>query len=155
MDDAKKRSWDILLGIIVPLVTVGGILVGVWQFNTGERNRTTLEYELIKQKDLTDFKRKLWLERLSSYKSIAGIAGQIAAYPRPDKKFDQLVQSFDSSYWGSMVLLEDDNVEKEMIKFHLAIGDYVHTRITSEKLKQHADILVQTCKKSIETGSIQ
>jgi hypothetical protein len=36
---------------------------------------------------------------------------------------DGLVQSFDSSYWGLMVLVEDENVEQQMIKFHLAIED--------------------------------
>lgn len=35
---------------------VSGILVGVRQFNAGERNRTNLEYQLIEKKDLTEFK---------------------------------------------------------------------------------------------------
>lgn len=152
MDEGKKRNWDVTLGAIVPVLTVAGILVGVWQFNVGERNRTNLEYQLIEKKDLTEFKRKLWLERLSAYRSIAGLAGQIAAYPKPDKKFDGLVQSFDSSYWGLMVLVEDEHVEQQMIKFHLAIGDYKKKKISDDKLKQHADLLVQTCKTSLKTG---
>jgi hypothetical protein len=135
-----------------PVLTVAGILVGVWQFNAGERNRTNLEYQLIEKKDLTEFRRKLWLERLSSYKSVAGLAGEIAAYPKPDNKFDQLVRNFDSSYWGLMVLVEDKNVEQQMIEFHLAIEDYKRKKITDEKLKQHADRLVQTCKESLKTG---
>ena len=93
MDEARKRKWDITLGMFGPVLTVAGILVGVWQFNAGERNRTNLEYQLIEKKDLTEFRRKLWLERLSSYKSVAGLAGEIAAYPKPDNKFDQLVRT--------------------------------------------------------------
>jgi hypothetical protein len=71
MTEATKRKWDVGLGIIAPILTCLTILVGVVQFNIGEQNKVRLEYDLIKQKDTIEFNRKLWLERLNAYRSIA------------------------------------------------------------------------------------
>src|SRR5579859_4423065 len=105
MDEESKRRWDVALGIIAPILTVIGLLVGVWQFNRGEENKTRLEYQLLAQKDEIDFKRKLWLERLSTYKSIAEQAGKIATADKADKSFKELVHTFDVSYWGMMIFV--------------------------------------------------
>jgi hypothetical protein len=43
VDEARKRLWDVWLGILGPILTVLGLLVGVWQFNIGEHNRVILE----------------------------------------------------------------------------------------------------------------
>jgi hypothetical protein len=69
MDEAGKRQWDVWLGIVAPILTVAGILVGVWQFNRGENNRVKLENELVIKKDTVEFQRKLWLNRLETYKA--------------------------------------------------------------------------------------
>src|ERR1700744_5342038 len=98
MNEETKRSWDVGLSIAAPILTVAGLLVGVWQFNQGEENKTKLEYRLLAEKDKIDFQRKLWLERLSTYKSIAEQAGKIATTDKDDKSFKGLVQTFDASY---------------------------------------------------------
>jgi hypothetical protein len=85
MDEESKRRWDVALGIIAPILTVIGLLVGVWQFNKGEENKTRLEYQLLAQKDKLDFERKLWLERLGTYKSIAEQPGKIATTDETEK----------------------------------------------------------------------
>lgn len=59
MDKSRKRYWDVALGIVAPLVTVVGLLIGVWQFNAGEQNKVRLENELQKHKDIAEFQRKL------------------------------------------------------------------------------------------------
>lgn len=51
-----------------------------------------------------------------------------------------------------MVLVEDKVVEQQMIECHLAIEDYKRKKITGQRIKQHADRLVQTCKQSLKTG---
>ncbi len=82
MDEEAKRKWDVSLGIVVPILTVAGLLVGVWQFNRGEENKTRLEYELLDRKDKIDFQRKLWLERLSTYTQIMhGLRAELASEP--------------------------------------------------------------------------
>src|SRR5271166_972624 len=106
MTEASKRLWDVGLGIAAPILAVLGILVGVYQFNAGEENRTRLEHNLVTQKDNLDFHRKLWLERLNAYRSTAEIAGKITAH-NSDEKLKDLLSDFTAAYWGAMILVED------------------------------------------------
>lgn len=153
MQEESKRTWDVGLGVVAPILTVVGILVGVWQFNRGEENRTHLEYQLLEKKDKLEFQRKLWLERLSTYKSIAEQAGKIATTDKKDKQFKGLVQTFDASYWGMMIFVEDSRVEQAMIDFHVELVDYQHGRSDVDKLKLRADELVKACRQSVEPGN--
>lgn len=153
MDEGTKRGWDVGLGIVAPVVTVAGLLIGVWQFNQGEENKTKLEYRLLAEKDKIDFQRKLWLERLSTYKSIAEQAGKIATTDKDDKSFKGLVQTFDASYWGMMIFVEDPGVERAMIDFHDELVDYQKGQSTGDKVKLRAQELVKACRKSVEPGT--
>ena len=153
MDEESKRRWDVALGIIAPILTVIGLLVGVWQFNKGEENKTRLEYQLLAQKDKLDFERKLWLERLGTYKSIAEQAGNIATTDETDKTFKGLGQAYDASYWGMMIFVEDSDVEKAMIDFHVEVVDYEKGQSDGDKLKLRANELVKACRKSVEPGT--
>jgi hypothetical protein len=158
MNEESKRTWDVGLGIVAPIVTIVvtivGILVGVWQFNRGEENRTNLEYQLLEKKDKIEFQRKLWLERLSTYKTIAAQAGKIATTDKKDKQFKGLVQTFDASYWGMMIFVEDPGVEQAMIDFHVELVDYQQGKSGADKLKLRADELVKACRKSVEPGRV-
>jgi hypothetical protein len=153
MDEESKRRWDVRLGIVAPIITVIGLLVGVWQFNQGEENKTKLEYRLLGEKDQLEFKRKLWLERLTSYKSIAEQAGKIATTDKSDKAFKGLVQTFDASYWGMMIFVEDPEVERAMMDFHDEIVDYQKNQSNGDRVKLRADALVKACRKSVAPGT--
>jgi hypothetical protein len=95
----------------------------------------------------------LWLERLSTYKSIAEQAGKIATTDKKGKHFKGLVQTFDASYWGMMIFVEDPGVEKAMIDFHVELVDYQQGSSDGDKLKLRADQLVIACRKSVEPGT--
>jgi hypothetical protein len=153
MDEDTKRGWDVGLGIVAPVLTVVGLLVGVWQFNQGEENKTRLEYQLLEKKDKIEFQRKLWLERLSTYKSIAEQAGKIATTDKDDKSFNGLVKSFDAAYWGMMIFVEDPAVEQAMIDFHVELVDYQTGKSKAEKVKLRAEELVKACRKSVAPGT--
>lgn len=153
MNEDSKRKWDVGLGIVAPILTVAGLLVGVWQFNRGEENRTRLEYQLLERKDTIDFHRKLWTDRLSTYRSIAEQAGKIVTTDKKDKRFKDYVQAFDASYWGLMIFVEDPAVEKAMIDFHVEIVDYEAGKSDGDMLKLRANELVSVCRKSVEPGT--
>lgn len=153
MDEGRKRTWDVGLGLVAPIVTVVGLLVGVWQFNRGEENKTQLEYQLIEKRDKVDFQRKLWLERLSTYKSIAEQAGKIASTDKTDKQFKQYVRDFNASYWGMMIFVDDPQVEKAMMDFHVDLTDYQLGRGDGDQVKRRAVELVTACRKSVEPGT--
>jgi hypothetical protein len=147
MTEATKRKWDVRLGIIAPILTCLTILIGVVQFNVGEENKVRLEYDLIKQKDTVEFNRKLWLERLNAYRSIAELAGKIIAHT-DDAKLSELVRDFSAAYWGTMILVEDKPVEQAMIRFYVEINDFQSGWSDIRRLKVRADELIEACRKS-------
>jgi hypothetical protein len=148
--EARKRRWDVGIGVASSLITVIGILVGVWQFNRGEENKARLESDLLKARDTLEYKRKLWLERLATYQSVADVAGKIAACSPKDKKLGNLIDTFMAQYWGAMILVEDKDVENAMILFHDEIIDYRAGRSTPDRIKIRANDLGKALRRSSE-----
>ena len=157
MDENSKRNWDVSLGVLTPVLTVAGVLVGVWQFNVGEDHRRQLEQESsleqvkleIKKGDL-GYQRLLRQNRLQTYINVATLAGQIAATPR-GAKWNAAAQAFESAYWGTMVMVEDEKVQQAMRDFHDELHDqasgWTHD---ANRLKVRADLLSAACRTSLE-----
>lgn len=151
MTEEIKRTWDVWLGVVAPVLTIVGVLVGVWQFNRGEENKANLENSHIAQNAQIEFDRKIWLDKVATYRSVAEIVGKIAAHPTKDAKFQELKEQFNGAYWGLMILDEDKDVEAEMIQFHDEIDDYENGRVGADRVKGRADELLKICQKSIRT----
>jgi hypothetical protein len=147
MDENKKRSWDVALGIIGPVLTVAAILVGVWQFNKGEEHR---QHEQALQSKI-DFDRRAWLERMNAYRSVAELAGKVIAHI-DDKKREDAIRDFKSAYWGTMILVEDKEVEESMVKFYIEIQDYENGWSNVDRLKVRDDDLIKACQHSVAIG---
>jgi hypothetical protein len=155
VDEERKRTWDVSLAIVSPIITVIGLLIGVWQFNRGEENKVRLEYELIQKKDRVDFRRKIWLEQLATYHTIADTAGKIASSTGDKKKLEGLTKDFTTAYWGLAIFVEDRQVQQAMIAFNLAIHDYETGWLDANGLKRKAERLVSACRHSVSTGSVE
>jgi hypothetical protein len=141
--EARKRVWDVWLGIAAPILTVVGILVGIHQFNAGEAHKNTIEFE-----------RKLWLERLDAYRSIAQLSGKIVTHAN-DKDFGDLVQQFTAAYWGTMIFVEDKDVEQSMIDFNVEIREFQDGFSSVPRLKERADELIKACRQSLEKDELK
>jgi hypothetical protein len=151
MKETQKRSWDVAFGIVASFITALGIIVGVWEFNAGERNKITLEYALLERKDQIDFDRKLWLDRVSAYHDIADIAGVLAASTDDPIVFKKQVKKFDSAYWGLMILVEDTDVDRKMRELHFTIKHFEDHFVSGDRLRAKAAELGEACKTSINT----
>lgn len=143
MDEETKRRWEVWLGIVGPLLTVAGILIGVWQFNVGEARKAAYEHA-----------SKLWLLRLETYTSVAKLAGKIAT-ASDDQSFSKAVDEFMSAYWGDMILVEDRNVEEAMLNFRIEVEDFRYGRSGQDRLKIRADTLMKAFKVSISQQAPQ
>lgn len=150
MTEDQKRIWDVGLGIVAPVLTVAGILVGVWSFIEGDKNKTRLEYKLLAQQSAINFQRELWKEQLNTYKEISKLAGQIAAHDGNANQFKKLVSQFRTLYWGLMILIEDKLVEEKLIEFNTEIRDFLAGRSNENRLKGRAKKLVEACRESSE-----
>jgi hypothetical protein len=153
MDEAKKRKWDVYLGVIAPILTVAAILVGVWQFNRGEENRVLLENNLVVKKDAVEFQRKLWLNRLETYRTMINLAGNIVAAAE-DKKtsdttFDQLWRDLTAIYWSQSIFVEDADVGQRLRDFYTTVRDLRDGWVDADKVKLKATALVSACRESV------
>ena len=130
---------------------VGGILVGLYQFNAAEEHRADQFNAGEKHRADIEFHRQLFLQRLSTYQSIATISGEIAATTNK-KRIRELAGSFDAHYWGLMVLVEDKHVATAMWELHTELHDYLSELAWASdvRLKQKALALAQACRASIE-----
>jgi hypothetical protein len=147
MDENKKRTWDVWLGTVGPVLTAATILIGVWQFNVGQRER---QKEQARQ-EMIDFQRKAWLERMNAYRSVAELAGKVIAHIDDDKGKDA-IRDFEAAYWGTMILVEDKPVEKSMVDFFVEIQDYEKGWSTLDRVKVRDDDLIKACQQSVLLG---
>ena len=137
-----------------PLLTVATIFIGLWQFDRGEQSRLRLEHSLIQRKDELDFARQLWLERMKQCGNVAALAGKIIAHVG-DEQQKLLNTEFEAAYYGAMIFVEDEDVEKAMIRFRVALKDFSDGWVDVDHLKIRADELIKVCRKSVEKGGPQ
>jgi hypothetical protein len=147
MDQNKKQTWDIWLGVIGRILTAATILIGVWRFNVGQKDR---QQEQIHQEEI-DFQRRAWLERMNAYRSVAELAGKVIAHIDDNKGKDS-IRDFEAAYWGTMILVEDKAVEKSMVDFFVEIEDYEKGWSTVDRLKVRDDDLIKACQQSVLLG---
>jgi hypothetical protein len=79
------------------------------------------------------------------------VTGKLASHPARDKTREGYVNDFEASYWGTMPLVEDENVEKAMIEYRLVVRDYQQDVINEDRLKIATDRLGSALKTSIES----
>jgi hypothetical protein len=148
MNEETHRKWDIGLKVAAPIITVLGLLVGVWQYTHEQKEQLVRQYKLIAENDRLEFKRRLWEKQLETYLHISNIVGKIAGGDQSEKEFKESINQFNTAYWGAMIYAEDAAVEKAMIEFNLEIQDYLNKESDKTRLKQRALAVVQACKQS-------
>jgi hypothetical protein len=152
VEETDKRKWDVRLSLAGTLATLLTILIGVWQFNAGERSRTELEYQLLDKKDFLETKRQLWLQRVEGYRSIAEISGRLVAQIDNKPGFAAARIDFEKAYWGVMILVEEKPVERAMIDLRLELKDYAEGNSARERVMTQAKTLLDVCRASVEKG---
>jgi hypothetical protein len=149
LSEARKRYWDANLSLITTLVALAGLFVGIWEFNEGEKGKIKLEYESLNAKDRLDFNRKLWLERLDTYRGTADAAGKISDAVGRGENFDSELKVFEAAYWGRMILVEDPAVAREMQKFRGEIQLYKDKYQNADQVRRAADRLGEELRASL------
>ena len=152
MTEDQKNRWDLVFKGLGPLLTVLAIIVGIWQFNTGEKNRQRQEVESLVQRDRLEFRRRLWLEKVEVYKQLAELTGEvIATHEKLGPRADEAYGKFIKAYWGAMMMVQDEKVEQAMIAFQADLVDYRSGWSTDiDRLKDRADLLLRACRKNVE-----
>lgn len=145
-DDGYKR-WDLRIKIAAPIITVIGLLVGVWQFTAGQSAQLQRQSAQIAENDRLEFKRRMWEKQLDTYMKVSGAVGRIAT-AEDDKELRKEIANFDALYWGEMIYVQDEAVEKTMVAFHVETRDFLNGVRTKDDLKRRANSLVEAFRES-------
>lgn len=148
MNEESYRKWDLGVKIIAPILTVIGLLVGIWQFTKGQAAQLEREYKLLAENDRLEFKHRMWEKQLDVYTKISNVVGRIAAGNQQKGELQKDIDQFYNLYWGDMIYVEDSAVEKAMIEFHVEIQDYLKGIGTKDRLKIRAKQLIDVCRES-------
>ena len=160
MEETAKRHWDVRIGVGAQILTATLLCLNSIQFYFSEVDRqhlseadhkSTLALEY--KKDEIQFRRQLWLEQLTAYRAVAGLAGRVAASPAGSER-DKAVVDFESAYWAAMSMAEDDAVKQAMMDFHIELNSAKRgLQPDPDRLKVRAELLSSACNKSLREGT--
>ena len=125
----KSSKMENISRIIASLVAVIGILVGVWQFNKGQKNLQQKElqqrkFEMEKMMMANQFQAIARFKEIQAetYKDATKtISNIIYADNYQSNEFENDLKEFWQLYWIELSAVEDQIVETAMIK----LGDYI------------------------------
>jgi hypothetical protein len=149
MTEERYRRYELILKALAPVLTVAGILLGVWEFQAGERNQRERDLRSIAIQDSLEFKRKIWEQQLSVYRDLSNTIGQIASSTNT-AAFGTAAAKFEEMYWGAAVFTEDREVEQSLHKVHLALRDFREGRLQADQLRLVAASAVETLRNSLD-----
>jgi hypothetical protein len=79
---------------------------------------------------------------------ISNVVGRIASADQGKEQLRKDIDQFYSLYWGDMIYVEDEAVERAMIDFHVEVEDFLKGIGTKDRLKVRADELIKVCRES-------
>ena len=143
MEESTKRTWDVALGITVPLIAVGGLVLGAWQFS----------HKLSEDARL-DFERRLWLADRDACITLSDLVGKVVAAIGPEDaaanedRLEENAAAFEEAYWGPVLLLDDPEIEAATISFRNALDDFRGGWARSIAVKRSATDLIVACRRA-------
>ncbi len=122
MDNQSKV--DLTIKVIAPIITVAGILIGIWQFNKGQESLQTKEleqrqFELKKMQIGNQFEAIAKFKELQSIKyteATETISNIIYTDNYQSDDFKKNLKRFWQLYWVELSAVEDGDVESAMVK---------------------------------------
>jgi hypothetical protein len=157
MKEETYRFWDVIAKFVAPVLTVTGILVGLYQFSSDQdRQRAQvaanerLNREQLAENDRLNYKRRVWEKQMEVYSKISTVVGRIAAsrYKNDKTKFDKDIAEFDILYWGEFIYVKDETVEQAIKDFHLETVDFKKGNTDEIQLINRAVELIEALRKS-------
>jgi len=149
----KKDLWDVRIGLLSVTIAALGVMASVFIYVHGLKRSIDQEHKLIEARDDQAYRRKLWDERRAAYKQLAETLGAVAAEIEVGKTVSkESLKAFHKTYWGALILVENETIENEMVKLKNDLRDLVEGRISSNKIKLRIQKIVRISREHIEKG---
>ena len=151
MTEDEYRGRKLVVEAVAPLLTVAGILLGVWQFHAGARETAEREREAAQREDVQEFRREVWREQLAVVRRIGATVGGVTSAIESGPQFDTAVQEFEALYWGPAIFVRDTTVERTLHDFHLGIIDLRAGREDgANRLRELGEAVVEASRLSLQ-----
>lgn len=133
---SSTSNVDIYFRIVTIIISIATILIGIHQFNRGQRSNLKFEYERIRMNDSVNFQNRLWENKLKVYTVISKSIGEIISIKKNMMLNDSSIKRFEMVYYGESILVEDSIVNEYLTQFRRSIYDYNKNLISILQLKE-------------------
>jgi hypothetical protein len=123
------------LKVTALIVSVVTIFIGIYQFNSGQKNNLKFEFEKARMNDSINFQNRLWERKLSIYTECSRSIGNIIAIEDKEMPSDSLVKKFHTIFYGDAALVQDSVVNEDLAHFKRSVNDYKDGTISLDQLK--------------------
>lgn len=139
---SNTRWTDFFTKIIPVVLSILGFVWGIYQFNV-QQNKNAQE----------EFDRRMFSNSLDAYSKMTQIVGKMTVLqlPKDSAKYDSLQGVFDETYWGSLLLVEQDNVRQalrllkaEIVDVRLQKGSIENIRLRQDYLSEQFRIALRS-----------
>ena len=133
MDESTFRRTTIALQIVSLFVLIVGGVFALWRYYDFTEN---------------DFKRPFWEKQIELYVQASGAASTLATAER-GTNWDKARATFWKLYYGPLSIVEDEPVERAMVKFGKKLKEFEAGNGPRSKLQNESLSLSHTIRESI------
>ncbi len=158
---AKPAIFDHILKVLTPLLTLITVIVGVYQFNKGQKENKEKEFN-IRKLETEKMNNQLNREILSKFKEnqnkiyseamdVIGFLATNTDYQT--KEYQEKLNRFNQLYWVGLSFVATKEVETELLKFqtilkNLQVNDYRNIDDKLFDLQEAAESIANAMKNS-------
>ena len=156
-----------MIELVGYMLTLATVIVGVWQFNKGQRELKEREIEQ-RNFELTKMNNQATIETLSKFKELQTKqyieATSIVSYLTVNENFESQqhkdkLEKFWQLYWVELSAVETREVESAMVKFgnilkEVQDGNFKNFKEKQKELKNSGYEVAQAIKKSANTWDL-
>lgn len=163
----KDKRIDIIIRIATSLVTLITVIIGIWQFNSGQQR--IKESEIAQRKfEMEKMDRQASIETITKFKEaqnkVFAETASVIAYLSVNKdvqsiKYQEKLERFWQLYWVELSAVETPEVEKAMKGFGDVLKDFQEKKFMGAEehindLQRFGYIVAQAMKNSAKKWSL-
>lgn len=146
-----SELWEVRIGIMNVVIASISLISSVLIYVHGLDASVEKEHQLIEKRSAVEFDRVLWNQKRESYHALANILGSISAELELHKPVsDDSLHKFYQSYWGALILVENESVREEIVKLKNDLRDLKNGRIGGDKVKRRIQRVISMSREDID-----
>lgn len=151
MDENTKRRWDVRFAFVTVFLSLLTLAVGAWQFIENQRSNILLSSRLQSEAAELDFRREVYLIRLDALSKTSNAVGRVVTDLDLGRDIDESFGAFLELYWGTLVLVEGGELERNMVAFRREVLSFKDGWADEADLKARALELLEGIRLDLQS----